>query len=68
MQLSHRAFRASPFKILRGGGGMEKKKICGGGGPRNFPFRPPLRISNGIALSQVTSCRYNITVYWTLDN
>ncbi len=34
------------------GGGLRKIKICEGG-LQNFPFRPPLRISNGIALKQV---------------
>ncbi len=43
-----------------GGGSVKKKKYVGGvgekikiseGGPRNFPFRPPLRILNGIALT-----------------
>ncbi len=33
-----------------GGGASAKKKMCGGH-PGCFPVRPPLRISNGIALS-----------------
>ncbi len=34
------------IKYVRGVG--EKNKICEGG-PQNFPFRPPIRILNGIS-------------------
>ena len=38
-----------PRKNKMYGGGIRKKKMCGGC-PSFFPVRPPLRISNGIAL------------------
>ncbi len=52
----------SAKKIQYVGGGVGEKKYVGGGGvgekikmcegdPRNFPFGPPLRILNGIALT-----------------
>ncbi len=40
----------SAKKIKCMGGVGEKIKCVGGGRPRFFPVRPPLRISNGIAL------------------
>ncbi len=40
---------AKKIKCMGGGVG-EKNKMCGGGVSENFPVRPPLRISNGIAL------------------
>ncbi len=53
------SLRAILFEILRGGGletnkmygGVHEKINCMGGGPRFFPVGPPIRISNGIALS-----------------
>ncbi len=34
-----------------GGGGVGEKIKISERGPQNFPFRPPLRISNGIAIN-----------------
>ncbi len=56
-------FQTLPPRALFGGGVGKKNKMCGGGasakkikcmggGPWNFPVRPPLRISNGIALTE----------------